>query len=261
MYHYLRQSAFSLVELSVVLVILGLLTGGILGGQALIRAAELRSVSTEYSRYVAAAQSFRDKYFALPGDMPNATLFWGVQHATPSTCATQASIDQRTCDGNGNGRIEYTAVSSNEMFRYWQHLANAGLIEGTYSGVSAIPSPAGFGCIPGTNCPLSRVSNGSWSSYFLGTQIGHGQWFDGTYGNAIFFGNSRNGVTYSASGAITPEEAWNLDTKMDDGRPTIGNVVVWKNLVNNGCTTNDTNAADFVLASRNTACALIFKSS
>ena len=72
-----KRSAFSLVELSIVLVILGLLTGGILSGQSLIRAAELRSVTTEYSRYTAATYSFRDKYFALPGDMSNAESFWG----------------------------------------------------------------------------------------------------------------------------------------------------------------------------------------
>lgn len=63
---------FSLVELSIVLVILGLLTGGILAGQSLIRAAELRSVTTEYGRWVTAMHSFRDKYMAIPGDMRDA---------------------------------------------------------------------------------------------------------------------------------------------------------------------------------------------
>ena len=74
-------SAFSLVELSIVLVILGLLTGGILAGQSLIRAAQLRAVSTEYSRYVASINSFRDKYFGWPGDLRNATAFWSVRLA------------------------------------------------------------------------------------------------------------------------------------------------------------------------------------
>ena len=75
------KNGFSLVELSIVLVILGLLTGGILGGQALIRAAELRAATTESQRYLAAINSFRDKYFALPGDMAIATRFWGVSTA------------------------------------------------------------------------------------------------------------------------------------------------------------------------------------
>ena len=69
------DKGFSLVELSIVLVILGLLIGGILTGQSLIRAAELRSVTTQYQGYVTAVNTFRDKYFALPGDMPNAIDF------------------------------------------------------------------------------------------------------------------------------------------------------------------------------------------
>lgn len=69
---------FSLVELSIVLVILGLLTGGILAGQSLIRAAELRSYITDVQRYPAAVNAFKDKYFAYPGDMANATKFWGA---------------------------------------------------------------------------------------------------------------------------------------------------------------------------------------
>jgi prepilin-type N-terminal cleavage/methylation domain-containing protein len=74
-HHNKYQRGFSLVELSIVLVILGLLTGGILAGQSLIRAAELRSITTQFNQYVSATQSFRDKYMALPGDMPNATRF------------------------------------------------------------------------------------------------------------------------------------------------------------------------------------------
>ena len=67
----LQKNAFSLVELSIVLAILGLLTGGILTGQTLIRAAELRAVSTEFQRYQSAVNTFRDKYFSLPCDIRN----------------------------------------------------------------------------------------------------------------------------------------------------------------------------------------------
>ena len=73
----MQKQGFSLVELSIVLVILGLLTGGILTGQSLIRAAELRSVTTEFQKYQTAMMTFRDRYMALPGDMRNATAFLG----------------------------------------------------------------------------------------------------------------------------------------------------------------------------------------
>ena len=70
------RKGFSLVELSIVLVILGLLVGGVLSGQSLIRAAELRAATQEYQRYYTATQTFRDKYFAIPGDFNNAQAFW-----------------------------------------------------------------------------------------------------------------------------------------------------------------------------------------
>src|SRR3569833_319215 len=85
------KAAFTLVELSIVLVILGLLDGGVHTGQSLIRAAELRSVTTQYQRFLTAVQTFRDKYFALPGDMTNAHSYWGIAIATPATCVTTAS--------------------------------------------------------------------------------------------------------------------------------------------------------------------------
>ena len=93
------QRGFSLVELSIVLVILGLLTGGILAGQSLIRASELRAVSTEFQRYVAAVNTFRDKYFMLPGDMSNATAFWGEDAAQCDTAAADGTPGSQGADG------------------------------------------------------------------------------------------------------------------------------------------------------------------
>jgi prepilin-type N-terminal cleavage/methylation domain-containing protein len=149
------RHAFSLVELSIVLVILGLLTGGILGGQSLIRAAELRAVSTEFQRYVTASHTFRDKYFGLPGDITNATLIWGAAHGTPATCRTTASTGAATCDGNGDGNINTidSGTTYSERHRYWQQLSAAGLIEGSYTGVGGSVGVAQV--VPGTNAPRS----------------------------------------------------------------------------------------------------------
>src|SRR6478736_3210874 len=97
------RKGFSLVELSIVLVILGLLTGGILAGQSLIRAAELRAVGTEYGRYATATQTFRDKYLALPGDFKDATRFWNRLNSN-ADCVTSSSTtvgSPGVCDGNG----------------------------------------------------------------------------------------------------------------------------------------------------------------
>jgi prepilin-type N-terminal cleavage/methylation domain-containing protein len=135
-----NMRGFSLVELSIVLVILGLLTGGILAGQSLIRASELRAVTTEYQRYATATQTFRDKYFALPGDFRDATRFWQRMTNTADciTNSTAAVNAAGSCDGDADAFIEAAAAASQsgEMFHYWRQLALAGLVEGTYSGVA-----------------------------------------------------------------------------------------------------------------------------
>lgn len=213
------KKAFSLVELSIVLVILGLLVGGVLSGQSLIRAAELRAVSTEYARYSTAVSSFRDKYFALPGDMANATLFWTAQDAGDglgTDCTNAASTGTATCNGNGDGQV----TANYERFRYWQHLANAGLIEGNYSGVG---TPVG-GLIStiGTNVPRSKLNNSGWTSAFLGVILpADTGWFEGSYGNTLFNGTQQAGAD-TANPNLKPEEMWNIDTKIDDGRPGLG---------------------------------------
>lgn len=216
-------SAFSLVELSIVLVILGLLTGGILGGQSLIRAAELRAVTTEYNRWVTATRTFQDKYFALPGDMTNAQSFWGVAHATPSVCEVTPSTTTATCNGDGNGQVSYYAVgnSANESFRFWQHLANAGLIEGTYDGVT---HGSNVYSATSANVPKSRLGNGHWHISHWGPVTGDAYLFDGQYGNAMVVGGLLANDWPNMS-LFKPEELWNIDTKLDDGRPAQGKVL------------------------------------
>src|SRR5262249_43036826 len=151
-----------------------------LAGQSLIHAAELRAVTTEYSRYFAATRAFRDKYFAIPGDMPNATSFWGIAGGTGSdaTCQTTVSTDTKTCNGDGDGRV-VTYSGSMEQYRFWQHLANAGLIEGTYKGVV----DATIAVVPGQQAPGSKLSSAVWWLNNSGTQSGAAHLFDGSYNN------------------------------------------------------------------------------
>lgn len=248
--------AFSLVELSIVLVILGLLTGGILAGQSLIRAAELRAIPSELNRYVTATQIFRDKYMALPGDMPNAVRFWGAQaggttDGVDATCAalthTSPATGPATCNGNGNG-----IVSNSEAFRYWHHLANAGLIEGTYAGVGG---PAGnFHARTGWNVPASRVSNVGWSLGHLSNYGGSTQAFAFDYGHTYEIGTevSSNNRTYGPF--LTPEEMWSLDAKIDDGKPGQGSIIVyyWPSCTN-AANQTDT-AASYVFTNTGRVC-------
>ena len=211
---HMRKSGFSLVELSIVLVILGLLTGGILAGQSLIRASEIRSVTTEYDRFMTAVTMFRDKYSAMPGDFNEATRYWGKQVAagwcTSSSGAAVNPSGNGVCDGNNDRMVDgYAGPGTHtEPYQFWRHLAVAGLIEGNYSGTDGVAS---IGC-DANNCPTSKIPNARWTHYVFypyGTVTNR----QGT----LEFGIPGSLSNRNTTGAIKPEEAWNLDTKMDDG--------------------------------------------
>ncbi len=262
-----KREAFSLVELSIVLVILGLLTGGILAGQSLIRAAELRSISSDIQRYQTAVRTFQDKYMALPGDMRNAVRFWTAQTGATTdgvnaACAalTTAATGQATCNGDGNGQISTTgAALPHEIFRAWQHLANAGLVEGNYSGISG-GGVSGYHAVINTNCPASKLSPGGFSfGFYHGIISANADRFDGDYGNVMYFGAQQTDYTLYG-GIIKAEEMWNLDTKLDDGKPATGKIVSYKNTVRPNCATSNASTADYDVGnSTANACTVIIK--
>jgi prepilin-type N-terminal cleavage/methylation domain-containing protein len=252
------QQGFSLVELSIVLVILGLLTGGILGGQALIKAAELRSVTTSYADYQTASMTFRDKYMAFPGDMANATQFWGrADNGTFSgQCATPATDEgtgTQTCNGDGSGALN----SNEELFRFWQHLANAGLINGEYTGVRGSSSANHH--VIGVNCPRAKMgSNAGWGIREATTGTGTGSlWQEYPQVEMYRLGGESTGLLTAS--VLTPEDAWNLDVKLDDGKPGLGAVMTrtWTT-----CTTatagDQASTADYNLSEESISCMLFF---
>jgi hypothetical protein len=233
-----------------------LLTGGILAGQSLIRASEIRAVSTEYGRWATATNAFRDKYFAFPGDMANATAVWGKDNAACGSHSGTATTPG-TCNGDGDTMIENGAATTGatgEMFRYWQQLALAGFIEGTYTGGNTGDSDT---ATIGTNVPASKMGNAGWTMLYglitPGTQFlnmnynSNNFWFGATYTNEP-----------TSNPALRPEEAWNIDTKIDDGKPGAGKVIAgrWSTCTN--ATANTDLATDYRLTSTNIGCMLLF---
>lgn len=254
------RHGFTLVELSIVLVILGLLVGGVLTGQSLIRAAELRSISTQYAGFVTATQTFRDKYFAIPGDMTNAQSYWGI--AAASNCATTTTNTTATCNGNGNGQINDSAngtSDSHEGFRFWQHLANAGLIEGTYTGILG-----GGGTINNSvaaNSPKGRLSGSLWFAYNWGTMTGSASRFDGAYNNILTLG-APSTTDWPSLPFLKPDELYNIDTKMDDGKPATGKIVVNTNNALGSCADTSTPSAlsaNYLLSATTPTCSIVFR--
>ncbi len=243
--------AFSLVELAIVLVILGLLAGGVLSGRSLIRASELRSISTQYQQYVTAANSFRGKYFFFPGDMPNASQVWGLS----SDCSME-DTGTLTCNGDGDGFVRSlfspndtiggalpAMLGNDERYRFWQHLASAGLVDGQFDGVSQ-------------DAPLKLKSTTGWVATDLVAAVSNrATIFDGEYRNILL-----------ANADLTAEEIWNIDNKMDDEKPGQGKMVVYAPSSNlSSCTTatvaplGNNLTADYLLTSTNNVCGFIFK--
>jgi prepilin-type N-terminal cleavage/methylation domain-containing protein len=122
------QKGFTLVEIAIVLVIIGLLLGGILKGQELINSARVRNLADSTSGIQAAYFGFIDRYRRVPGD-------WQVSSAITAIGNTVSS------GGNGNGRLDGTP-NFREPNALWEHLAKSGFINGSYGGGDAEPTTA-----------------------------------------------------------------------------------------------------------------------
>jgi prepilin-type N-terminal cleavage/methylation domain-containing protein len=124
-----RQQGFTLIEIAIVLVIIGLLLGGVLKGQELITSAKVRNVISTQDGIKAAYFGFLDRYRGLPGDYLTAS-------ATANIPGCGACFG-----GNGNGQI-VTDGTSAEAVHVWEHLSKAGFITGSYVSGSATAAAA-----------------------------------------------------------------------------------------------------------------------
>lgn len=209
-----QKTGFTLIELSIVLVIIGLIVGGILVGRDMIRSAEMRSLLTDVERFRTAVNTFRGKYNCLPGDCANATDFLGTDSAgcSPGGGATG------TCNGNGNGLIEWP----NEAFRSWQQLGQADLVAGHYPGVDADSISK-----PGINVPASRIAGVGYTMAYV-NYVGNlnPAWIvpgSGDFMNRLTAQTQITSPALSGSGPfLTVAEAALLDQKIDDGKPASG---------------------------------------
>lgn len=110
-----RQTGFTLIEISIVLVIIGLLLGGVLKGQELIENAKIKRMNNDFSGIASATYSYLDRYSAIPGDDKNADARWSG--------ATKG-------DGKGSLDGAWDASDSKETKHFWDHLRRSNLIVG-----------------------------------------------------------------------------------------------------------------------------------
>jgi prepilin-type N-terminal cleavage/methylation domain-containing protein len=179
------QSGFTLIEIAIVLVIIGLLLGGVLKGQELITAARVRNLISSQDGVKAAYFGFLDRYRALPGDYgPTAT----AQANIPGCGACLG--------GNSNGQI----AGADEPQIAWEHLSKAGFITGSYT----YPATA---AASNTNTPTNPYGS-------LVQLIFDGVYREGNNGGADTGTNRHNLKT---GGNIPSDIMAEVDRKVDDG--------------------------------------------
>ena len=187
------QRGFTLIEIAIVLVIIGLLLGGVLKGQELITSARVRNLISMQDGIKAAYFGFLDRYRALPGDYSQArTNINGI--ATSSGCGGATNGN-----GNGDGQILNVATTGvAENILAWEHLSKAGFINGTYT------------CATTASTATSPTNP-------------YGQYFDLAYSaNYADSGTAaaRHGLMTGSS--ISSDLLAEVDRKVDDGNPQTG---------------------------------------
>lgn len=186
-----RQSGFTLVEIAVVLVIIGLLLGGVLKGQELIASARVRNLADQQSGIQAAYYGFQDRYRAIPGDMPKAD----------AEAAIGATINTSDTAGTGNGRLE-APPSWEELNGVWEHLSKAGFLKGNFVGSTSAPTAG--------NTDVSPVNVFS-SPVVLARHDGY-----------LDSGTATPRLIYHFGQNVPADIARELDVKLDDGQPRTG---------------------------------------
>lgn len=238
---------FTLVEISIVIVIIGLLIGSTIIGKSLLRSSRVMSITAEFATYKQAISNFNDKYQALPGDF-----------------STASSILSGASNGDGNGLITNNLAGTNlrEQFYAWQHLQKAEMIKGNYTGLEG--SAGTRARVVGSNIPSSQLVGAGWGLISVTLSDIAGGYTQIPYtapdvppNHVLWFGlDSVSGTVDSQSPALTPGEALAIDTKSDDGLPRSGKIVAQANGSTGTCSTS---ATAYNSSSSSVLCSLVFK--
>lgn len=261
-----KRKAFSLIELSIVLIIIGLLVAGVTGGASLIKNAELRGIASEARGYQTAVNSFFAKYNGLPGD---------DKTAIGSMIGT---ITGNTPDGliqYYNAVSTYTNFGRSENNAAWQVLRNDNFVTDSFTLTSAdslgATGSGGIVAATTTNSPNSKSKNGTWAFDSITVNnlpqnvvvISAGVPAITNGGSAAI---SLNNIVVNGSSStpgnsqLLTTDALSIDTKVDDGVPTTGKVSALAGSGTNTCITGSGTSATYTTNLNSyKACALAFQ--
>lgn len=243
-----KPNAFTIVELSLVLLIISLIIGGTMAGKSLINNARIRALISESGEYVRAVDNFRNIIVVngsgcLPGDCLSATAIFGTTDINGFTVH----------NGNGNGFIGGTNTDNLEDLGAWQHLALAGIINGTFTGniVAAPTSQVSVGVnAPGSNYDPSLVYL-FYSDHIISNYALH---------NAIAVCTLSSDT--DCHEGIFVNDAYAVDVKVDDGLPFTGRIFA-RSYVGSNCTSAAIVAGNhasttYLMAAKPTLCLILF---
>jgi prepilin-type N-terminal cleavage/methylation domain-containing protein len=195
-----RQSGFTLIEIAIVLVIIGLLLGGILKGQELITQGRIRNVSNDFQSVTAAINLYQDRYRALPGDDPGAAARWT---ATGNT-TTSGTGDGTIGTGTAGTPAYNSATDTVESRLFWQHLRLAGLVGGatTTGAIGTAPPPNAASGVTGVQNGAFGIQGIVICSNNLPAKIA--QAVDTQFDDGIAETGTVRGVAGTTAGATAP---------------------------------------------------------
>ncbi len=201
------KKGFTLVELAIVLVVIGLITGGVLAGSELIQASKISSVAAEMQKYQTAYNKYKEQYGAAPGDHSRAYDYWG----------TDCASTEGACNGDGDRSIEGFALSG-ESVMFFRHLFLADMIDEDLSGTGTLEI--------GTNLPTLDMTGITLAVHSLqrSTLLSAGGFNIGPKANFITTAKL-NSSAQPYDPQFTPAIAKKIDTKLDDGSPGTGNFI------------------------------------
>jgi prepilin-type N-terminal cleavage/methylation domain-containing protein len=214
------KSGFTLVELSLVLVIIGLVIGGVLVGRDLIKATEIRAQVSQIEKYNTAVHTFQSKYNCLPGDCGSAANFgMAARNGAPGRGNNNGLLD-----GGVEGSPAGTRACA-ETVLFWQDLGFAQLIVGSYIGGDGDPTASSCTTAATSDAVFSllpRAKIGKENAIAVYEYNQSFNYYEILGVNSATIGG--DGKMVNASSNLSPSEAFQIDAKIDDGFPASGSV-------------------------------------